>query len=298
MTTPAIALDGLYCKLGKFELGPVTTAIPRGSVVALIGPNGAGKTTLLDLVMGLGRPGRGHIQAVGLSQPRDMVAIKARVAYVNPDINYATWGRVGRALNFVRGFYPDWNDARCTRLLDAFELKRGDKISALSFGGRIKLSLIMALARDAELLLLDEPTVGLDVAARRILFHELLEIVKDETRTVVISSHQLDDLERLADHCAIIAKGQLIALSPMDRLLDRYRQVDAEVLGRFPEVAGVRLLARNGDRVRLLVDREQCRDGDLEAGGIRPLAEVGMTLEDLFIALTSDQPASGQPEVA
>ena len=286
MTTPAIALEALYCKLGRFELGPITTTLPRGSVVALIGPNGAGKTTLLDLIMGLGRPGSGRIDVLGLTQPKDAVAIKARVAYVNPDLNFVVWGTVGRALNFVRGFYPDWNDDRCERLLLAFELKRGDKIAALSFGGRIKLSLIAALARDAELLLLDEPTVGLDVAARRVLFHEILEIVKDERRTVVISSHQLDDLERLADHCAIIAKGQLIAMAPMDGLLDRYRQVDAVILGRLPEVAGVKLIARDGDRVRLLVDRELCRD--LEAAGIRPVAEVAMTLEDLFVALTSD----------
>jgi ABC-2 type transport system ATP-binding protein len=288
MTTPAIALDGLYCKLGKFELGPITARVPRGSVVALIGPNGAGKTTLLDLIMGLGRPARGRIEVSGLSQPRDAVAIKARVAYVNPDLNFATWGTVGRALNFVRGFYPDWDDARCERLLQAFEIKRADKIAALSFGGRIKLSLAAALSRDAELLLLDEPTVGLDVAARRVLFREILDIVKNENRTVVISSHQLDDLERLADHCAIIARGQLLTLAPMDGLLDRYRQVDAVLPGRLPEIAGVKLIARDGDRVRLLVDRTVCRDGDLEAGGVRPVAEVAMTLEDLFVALTHD----------
>ncbi len=297
MTTPAIALDALYCKLGRFELGPITMTVPRGSVVALIGPNGAGKTTLLDLVMGLGRPKRGGIQVVGLSQPRDAVAIKVRVAYVNPDLNFSTWGTVGRALNFLRGFYPDWSDDRCERLLQAFEIKRGDKIAALSFGGRIKLALVAALARDAELLLLDEPTVGLDVAARRVLFHEILEVVKTENRTVIISSHQLDDLERLADQCAIIARGQLLTLAPMDGLLDRYRQVDAVVPGRLPEMAGVKLLARNGDRVRLLVDRQVCGEGGLEAGGIQPVAEVAMTLEDLFMALTSEALTPGAPEV-
>ena len=288
MTTPAITLDALYCKLGRFELGPTTTTFPRGSVVALIGPNGAGKTTLLDLIMGLGRPRSGGIRVLGLTQPKDVVAIKTRVAYVNPDLNFAVWGTVGRALNFVRGFYPDWSDDRCERLLEAFELKRADKIAALSFGGRIKLSLIAALARDAELLLLDEPTVGLDVAARRVLFHEILEIVKNDDRTVVISSHQLDDLERLADHCAILAKGQLIAMAPMDGLLDRYRQGDAVILGHVPEINGVKLIARDGDRIRLLVDRQVCDAAALEAGGIRPVAEVAMTLEDLFVALTSD----------
>jgi len=288
MTSPAIELRDLYCKLGKFELGPINLTVPRGCVLALVGPNGAGKTTLLDLIMGLGRPKSGAIGVLGFAQPADEVAIKARVAYVNPDLNYALWGAVGRALDFVRGFYPDWNDGRCARLLEAFELKRTDKIAALSFGGRIKLSLIMALSREAEVLLLDEPTVGLDVNARRILFHEILEIVKNENRTVVISSHQLDDLERLADQCAILAKGQLVAMAPMDGLLDRYRQVDVMMTGRMPECIGVRLIARQGERVRLLVDRHAGGEGELEALGLRPVADVSMTLEDLFVALTSN----------
>lgn len=288
LTSPAIELRDLYCKLGRFELGPIGTTIPRGGVLALIGPNGAGKTTLLDLIMGLGRPKSGLIEVLGLDQPSNEVAIKAKVAYVNPDLNFSVWGSVGRALDFVRGFYPDWNDQRCVRLMEAFELRRGDKIATLSFGGRIKLSLIMALSREAELLLLDEPTVGLDVNARRILFHEILEVVKDENRTVVISSHQLADLERLADRCAIIAKGRLIAMAPMDGLLERYRQIDAVMIGRLPDVAGVRLIARQGDRVRLLVDREAGGDSTLEAHGLRPVADIAMSLEDLFVALTTD----------
>ena len=245
MRSPAIELRDLHYKVGRFELGPITTTVPRGCVLALIGPNGAGKTTLLDLIMGLGRPKSGAIQVLGLSQPSDEVAIKSRVAYVNPDLNFVAWGTIGRALDFVRGFYPDWDAGRCARLLVAFELKRNDKIAAMSFGGRIKLSLIMALSREADLLLLDEPTVGLDVNARRILFHEILEIVKNENRTVVISSHQLDDLERLTDRCAIISKGQLIAMAPMDRLLDRYRQVDVMRVGRLPECLGLRSVSRS-----------------------------------------------------
>ncbi|ESQ81810.1 hypothetical protein AEAC466_19805 [Asticcacaulis sp. AC466] len=289
-TTPAIELSDLYCTSGKFALGPINTTVPRGCVLALIGPNGAGKTTLLDLIMGLGRPNRGHIQILGLSQPVDEVAIKARVAYVTPDLNFNVWGTVGRAIDFIRGFYPDWDAARCDRLLKAFELKRTDKINTLSFGGRIKLSLIMALSRDADILLLDEPTVGLDVNARRVLFHEILEIVKNESRTVVISSHQLDDLERLADRCAILVGGQLIAMAPMDGLLDRYRQIDCLIEGRTPTIEGVRVLARQDNRVRLLIDRSLCPDDALTGGNLQVVADIPMTLEDLFVALASDMP--------
>ncbi|MGN6425153.1 MAG: ATP-binding cassette domain-containing protein [Asticcacaulis sp.] len=286
--SPAILTEGLYCKQGGFTLGPLDLSVPRGSITALIGPNGAGKTTLLDLMMGLGRARSGRIELLGLTQPGDEVAIKTRVAYVNPDVSYAVWGTVGRALDFVRGFYPDWDETRCARLLTAFELTRAQKITALSFGGRIKLSLTMALAREAELLLLDEPTVGLDVNARRVLFHELLNVVKADNRTVLISSHQLSDLERLADHCAIISNGRLEVMAPMDRLLERYVQLDAVCAGRLPDLSGVRLIARNGDRVRLLLDRHLCDEASLSAQGVRVVAGVPLNLEDLFLALTSE----------
>ena len=194
----AVALRNVERRLGDFTLGPLDLTVPRGAVLAFVGPNGAGKTTTLDLMMGMGRADRGEIGVLGLAMPRDEVAIKAKVAYVSPDLNFTPWGNVGRALDFVRGFYPGWDQQRCERLLTEFSIARKERIAALSFGARIKLSLVMALSRDAELLLLDEPTVGLDVNARLLLFREILDFVKREERAVVISSHQLSDLERLA----------------------------------------------------------------------------------------------------
>ena len=286
----AIAITGLSLKLGRFQLGPLSLDVPRGCVLAFIGPNGAGKTTLLDLVMGLGRPDKGEIQVLGYTQPKDEVAIKLRTAYVNPDLSFAAWGRVGRALDFVSGFYPDWDSACCERLLADFKLSRNDKIAALSFGGRIKLSLIMALSREAELLLLDEPTVGLDVGARRVLFAEILEVVRNENRTVVMSSHQLSDLERIADQVLILNKGRVLAAGRMDQLLDRFAQVDATLLpgAPLPEHEAIRLLGREGDRVRLLIDTARFDGRELGRLGITPVAEVAMTLEDLFVALISE----------
>jgi len=218
----AIALKSVERRLGDFVLGPLDLTVPRGAVLAFVGPNGAGKTTTLDLLMGMGAADRGEIQVLGKTMPRDEVAIKSKVAYVSPDLNFTPWGSVGRALDFVRGFYPDWDQARCDRLLEEFSVARKERIAALSFGARIKLSLVMALSRDAELLLLDEPTVGLDVNARLLLFREMRDFVKRGDRTVVISSHQLSDLEKLADHVAILNKGKLIAAGPMAQLVERH----------------------------------------------------------------------------
>ena len=285
--TEALALKGVTRRLGKFVLGPLNLEVPRGSVTALIGPNGAGKTTTLDLALGLGAPDGGGIEVVGLGMPGDEVAIKQKVAYVNPDLNYQPWGRVGRALNFLRKFYPDWNDARCEQLLADFGLERGQKITALSFGARIKLSLVAAFSRDAELLLLDEPTTGLDVNAKLKLFGLILDFVKREDRAVVISSHQLADLERVADQVAIIDQGRLVIFERMDRLVSRFVQIDARLAtgGALPELDGIRALARDGERLRLLLDRDTCSCEQLAAHGLESLSETPLTLEEIFLAL-------------
>jgi ABC-2 type transport system ATP-binding protein len=288
MTESAIVMTGVTVRRGAFQLGPLDWTVPRGSVVAFIGPNGAGKTTTLDLLMGLGRPDGGGIEMIGLRQPVDEVAVKAKVAYVNPDLNYMAWGKVGRAIDFISGFYPDWSSTRCKRLLADFDLDRGQRIGALSFGARIKLSLVMALSRDAEILLLDEPTVGLDVTARLKLFSEILEFMQREGRTVVISSNQLTDLERLADHVAILDGGRLLTMGRMDELVDRYVQIDARLTaGALPAMDGVRLMARDADRVRLLFDRTLADEDDLSSSGLEILAQTPLTLEDLFVALVA-----------
>jgi ABC-2 type transport system ATP-binding protein len=287
--TDALALKDVTRRLGNFVLGPLNLEVPRGSVTALIGPNGAGKTTTLDLALGLGAPDGGGIEVVGLAMPADEVAIKRKVAYVNPDLNYQPWGRVGRALNFLRKFYPDWDDARCEQLLADFGLERSQKIAALSFGARIKLSLVAAFSRDAELLLLDEPTTGLDVNAKLKLFGLILDFVKREDRAVVISSHQLADLERIADQVAIMDKGRLVLFERMDRLVSRFVQLDARITtgGAMPELDGVKLLARDGDRLRLLLDLDSAGRGQLATHGLETLSETPLTLEEIFVALVA-----------
>jgi ABC-2 type transport system ATP-binding protein len=287
--TDALALKDVTRRLGNFVLGPLSLEVPRGSVTALIGPNGAGKTTTLDLALGLGAPDGGGIEVLGLAMPADEVAIKRKVAYVNPDLNYQPWGRVGRALNFLRKFYPDWDDARCEQLLADFGLERNQKIAALSFGARIKLSLVAAFSRDAELLLLDEPTTGLDVNAKLKLFGLILDFVKREDRAVVISSHQLSDLERVADQVAIMDKGRLVLFERMDRLVSRFVQLDARITtgGAMPELDGVKLLARDGDRLRLLLDLDSAGRGQLATHGLETLSETPLTLEEIFVALVA-----------
>ena len=287
MSASAIEFQSIQKSFGlAFSLGPLTLSVPRGSIYALIGPNGAGKSTALNMLMGMGEPTLGSIQVLGRDIRHDEVEIKRRTAYVSPDMDYRAWGTVGRAIDFVRGFYPDWSVARCEELQFAFGVHRDSRVDALSFGARMKLALVLALSRDAELLVLDEPTLGLDAIARRQLFAELLKFMTGEGRTILISSHQLTDLERFADHAAIVNQGKLLTSGRMDELVERYRQFDARVLRDTPSgVPGVSVIDRQGDRVRLLVDADLVSANALELPEIEVLAQVPLTLEDLFLAL-------------
>jgi ABC-2 type transport system ATP-binding protein len=277
-----------------FSLGPLSLNVPCGSIYALIGPNGAGKSTALNMLMGMGEPSLGSIRILGRDIRAEEVEIKRRTAYVSPDMDYRAWGTVGRAIDFVRGFYPDWNAAHCEELQFLFGVHRDSRVDALSFGARMKLALVLALSRDAELLVLDEPTLGLDAIARRQLFTELLKFMTREGRTILISSHQLTDLERFADHAAIVNQGRLLTCGRMDKLVERYRQFDARVVRDTPEyVPGISVIDRQGDRVRLLIDQEAAPHDVLEALHLEVLAQVPLTLEDLFLALIKSADGRG-----
>jgi ABC-type multidrug transport system ATPase subunit len=287
MNASAIEFQDVQKSFGlAFSLGPLSLNVPCGSIYALIGPNGAGKSTALNMLMGMGEPGLGNIRVLGRDMREDEVEIKRRTAYASPDMDYRAWGSVGRAIDFVRGFYPDWNAALCEELQFTFGVHRDSRVDALSFGSRMKLALVLALSRDAELLVLDEPTLGLDAIARRQLFTELLKFMTRDGRTILISSHQLTDLERFADHAAIMNQGRLLTSGRMDKLVERYRQFDARVVRDAPSsVPGVSVMDRQGDRVRLLIDQDNAPVDALAALGVEVLAEVALTLEDLFLAL-------------
>jgi len=293
VTSPAISIRDIRKSYGlAFSLGPVTLDIPRGAICALVGPNGAGKTTLMNLLMGIGRPDTGSASLLGADVDRNEVEVKRRVAYVSPDLSYRAWGTVGRAIDFVSGFYPDWNAERCRKLQDSFGVHRSERIENLSFGARVKLASLIALSREADLLLLDEPSSGLDPLARQALFAELLRFMQNENRTIVISSHQLSDLERFADHVAVMQEGRIIAYGAIPDLLERYVQLDVQLPNEaLAARRGIKVLSSQRGRARLLIDRLSPQWQLLDGLGIKVLGESALTLEELFVALVK----SGRP---
>ena len=290
----AIEIRGLVKRYSRFQLGPLDLTVPRGAIYGLIGPNGAGKTTAIDLIFGLGRTDAGQIHVLGFDHRADAVVLKQHAAYVGPDLNFQVWGKVGKAIRFVRGFYPGWDDAYCAALMNAFHLSASDRIVTLSFGARTKLSLLLALARRPEVLVLDEPTTGLDAVSKQQVFTELLKAVEDGERTVLISSHGLSDVERFADHVGMIKNGKLLLEGRMDEVVDRFRFAEFFSTNgtEFRNRDGLIILKRTENRWHALLDQKSDAQDWLQTHGAQQISLTCLTLEDLFVALVKEEEAA------
>ena len=286
----ALEIRGLRKSFENFTLGPLDVTVPQGAIYGFVGPNGAGKTTTIDLLFGMGGKDGGSITVLGLDHLRDEVAMKRQVGYVSPDLDFRPWRKVGRAIQFVRGFYPSWDQRYCEQLMDAFRLGWDEKIVTLSFGARIKLALVLALSWRPKLLVLDEPTVGLDAISKQQVFAELLAAVGDEERTVFISSHGIAELERFADHVGMIKGGRLLFEGATADVLARYRMV--ELIAERPiDLAahpGIRVQRQERDRWSVLLDLRRASLDLLKQLGLVPIADSPVSLEELFVALGRD----------
>lgn len=213
--------------------------------------------------------------------------MKRQVGYVSPDLAYSPWSKVGRVIQFIKGFYPTWDDAYCEQLLRSLKVGTGETVVSLSFGARIKLSLILALSWRPKLLILDEPTVGLDAISKQEIFGELLSAVGGGDRTVLISSHGLADLERFADHLGMIKNGHMIFEGSTADIIARHRIVDfiANEGDRITERPGVFVQRQDANRWRVLLDLKAAPIEWLRQSGATSISEAPVTLEELFVAI-------------
>ena len=223
---PVIEIRHLSRRFGTSDaLSDVNLTIPRGVVFGLVGTNGAGKTTLIRHAMGLLRPQRGSVSVFGLDPVSNPTAVLSRVGYLSELNELPEWMRVEELIRFTRSFYPNWDESYARSLQQMFELDPSKQIQQLSKGQRARVGLLLALAYRAELLVLDEPSSGLDPLVRRDILRAVIETIVQEGRTVLFSSHLLDEVERVADHVAIIESGRIIQNEPLDQLKSRYHRL-------------------------------------------------------------------------
>jgi ABC-2 type transport system ATP-binding protein len=228
----AVGLTKRYKDVAAVEA--LDLLIPHGSVFGFIGPNGAGKSTTIRLLMGLTQPTKGKAAVLGAEARRGRHPTKGRVGYVPESPSVYRWMRVEEAIGFCRSFYDRWDDKLCQGLRQTFDLDGRRKVGELSKGMLAKLGLLLALSHRPELLILDEPTAGLDPLVREEFLDGILTGTRSRSQTVFFSSHTLDDVERLADTVGILSEGRLLMEGPTDRLVASTKRVRA-VLGEGAE---------------------------------------------------------------
>lgn len=211
-------------------LDSVSLALRRGGVYGLVGANGAGKTTLIRHVLGLLRPEKGSVRVFGLDPVADPVAVLSRIGYLSEENDLPAWMRVDELIRYSRAFYPAWDDGYAEELRRAFALDPTAKIKDLSKGQKARTGLLLALAYRPELLVLDEPSSGLDPIVRRDILGAVIRTIADEGRTVLFSSHLLDEVEQVADHVTMISRGKIVLSAPLDAISQTHGSLDAAFL--------------------------------------------------------------------
>lgn len=219
MSDPIIQIDQLSRRFGaKTALNAVSLSLPRGAVYGLVGANGAGKTTLIKHILGLLKAESGSVRVFGLDPVQEPVAVLSRIGYLSEENDLPGWMRVDELMRYSRAFYKSWDDAYAEELRGQFQLDPSAQIKNLSKGQKSRAGLIAALAYRPELLVLDEPSSGLDPIVRRDILGAVIRTIADEGRTVLFSSHLLDEVEQVADHVTMIREGTILMSAPLGEI--------------------------------------------------------------------------------
>lgn len=270
--------------------------VSTGSICAFLGRNGAGKTTALKVLLGMARADQGSATVFGLrpQASQEGVEIRRRAAFVSEEKDLYSYMTVDQMIRFTAPFYPLWRDDLEQRYLRDFELPRDRKVKTFSRGMRTKVALLLAFCRGAELLLLDEPTAGLDPAIAEQVLQALVAHVAGEGMTVLFSSHQISEVEQIADHVAIIDRGRDVLADSLDELRQNYRRIQMVFDDEAPELtfhsAGVRRVQRNGRVMTVLASAGA--DGILkEAEKLEPRSVdmTPVTLKEIFLNTLNEE---------
>ena len=264
--------------------------VPAGSIYGFLGRNGAGKTSTIKVLLGMARPTSGSARVFGLAAdaPQASVAIRRRTGFVSEERDLYDYLTVEQTIRFTADFFPRWRGELQQHYLRAFELPLDRKVKVLSRGMRTKLALLLALCRGAELLILDEPTSGLDPAATEEVLQALVKHVAAQEMTVFFSSHQLAEVDQIADHIAIIDAGRTVITGALDDIRENFRRVQFVFDGPAPDVTfrtpGAGRVHRAG-RVLTVLSSAGAEGIIEEARALGPVSVdvVPVTLKEIFL---------------
>jgi ABC-2 type transport system ATP-binding protein len=293
-----VSIDGLTRRFGeKVALDGVSLEVPPGSVYGLVGENGAGKTTLIKHVLGLLRAQRGSVRVMGLDPVREPVNVLSRVGYLSEERDLPGWMRLHELIRYMRAFYPTWDDRYAEELREKFDLDPLARVKTMSQGQRARAGLLVALAYRPDLLVLDEPSTGLDPVVRREILAAIIQTMADGGRTVVFSSHLLEEVERVSDHVAMLDRGRLVLCGRLDDVRAQHRRVTLrfdEARQRTPALEGTLVCSGHGREWTAVVGRALELIAHEAAGiGARIVEESTPSLDEIFVARVGRRRAIG-----
>jgi ABC-type multidrug transport system ATPase subunit len=284
-----VEIDGVTRRFGAVTaMDDVVLSVPRGTVFGLVGVNGAGKTTLLKHVLGLLKARTGRISVFGIDPVADPVGVLSKIGYLSEESDLPGWMRVDELIRYTRGFYPKWDDRYAEELRRSFGLDLSKRIKHLSKGQRARAGLLIALAFRPELLVLDEPSSGLDPIVRRDILGAIIRTISEEGRTVLFSSHLLGEVERVSDHVAMMDEGRIVISGRMDHLKETFRRLTV----RFdnpragpPTLRGAMVWQGAGHEWTTVCDGKlDIFRTAVEEAGARIVEEKGASLDEIFLA--------------
>lgn len=287
MNDLAIDLHGVSKKYDFFALDNVSLQLERGQIMGLIGPNGAGKSTTIRILMGLVHQDTGEVRVLGHRMPAEQIAAKWDIGFSSEDVRLYEGMTLDWHIRFVRSIYSTWDADYARLLLKRFGLRAEQKMKGMSHGQRVKAALLLVFARRPRLLVLDEPTTGLDPVARHEILREITGAMADEGCSVLFSSHQTQDVEQISDQITFIDRGRIIDAFDKETYLDRWRRLRLEVPAGIsvPALPGVIAVKQDG---RIAIATANAFDpglpGAYERTGARVERVENMTLEEIFVA--------------
>lgn len=291
MNRPAIMVQNLQQRYGKHNvLQDVSLEVPQGQTFALLGRNGAGKTTLIRTLLGLLSPSSGSVEVLGLNPSRQSIELRSRVGYLAEDQGMYGWMTADEIARFLAPFYPTWDALLATALFGRFGVPRRTRIKHLSKGQNVRLGLALALAHRPELVILDDPVLGLDPITRKQFNRDVVEHLQAEGRTVFYSSHLLYEVEAVADAVAILDQGRLVRVGYTEDLQREVQRViiSGDALASRPPPAKLLDISKRPGGFAVTLDNSAGWIDGLRAEGVEHTVEH-LSLDDIFEAFVIGQ---------
>jgi ABC-2 type transport system ATP-binding protein len=277
----------------EFKLGPLNIDLEPGTVMGYVGPNGSGKSTTMHCLVGLLKADKGKMEIFGRENNPNKPDWKFDIGYVgDKHVFYENWDGY-RNLKFLSNFYPNWSNSMVEELTTRFELPLNKRAKDLSSGNRVKLSLVGALAHSPKLLILDEPTAGLDPVVRTELLDVLFEVVESGERAIFYSTHILTDISRIADELTFIDEGTIKLKTPKNDLTDNWRKISFRLAQNNVEFRSVVAQQKSGSDYQIISSNHAETIGQLRELGAESIIENRMTIDEISVQIIKGLKVNG-----